>query len=125
MTLLLDAGALIAAEHGSREVWRRIDGEKRLGRQAVTHGGIVGQVWRDGARQANLARALRSTTVVPLTRELGKEAGKLLAESGTSDVLDAALVSIALDVDQILTSDPRGLARLLAARGVEAEIVSV
>ncbi len=119
------AGALIAAERGSDEVWRYLQEELAGGSQPVTHGGIVGQVWRDGAGQAHLARALEFTTVVPLTRELGKDAGRLLAESDMSDVLDAALVTIANDVDRILTSDPGDMALLLAARGVEAEIVPI
>lgn len=125
MTLVLDAGAFVAAERGDRDVIGLIAGERRAGRVAVTHGGVVGQVWRGGARQAVLSRLLAGVHVAPLDEALGRRAGTLLARASTSDVIDAALVLLAGDDDQILTSDPGDLAILASAARADLEIVQV
>jgi len=49
----------------------------------------------------------------------------LLAQSGATDVVDAAVVLLAGDDDEILTSDPRDLTLLALASGTHVEIVSV
>jgi hypothetical protein len=125
MTLLLDAGALIAFERGDAVVKQLLAQEFARGRTWTTHGGIVGQVWRASARQAGLARVLRATNVIPLGTSLGRDAGRLLAASGTTDVIDAALVAIAADGDRIATSDPADIRVLLDAAHVGAEIVRI
>ena len=125
MTLVLDAGAFVAAERGNPDVAAGIARERRAGRVAVTHGGVVGQVWRDGARQAVMTRLLASVRVVALDEALGRRAGALLARTATSDVIDAALVLLAGDGDEILTSDPRDLAILAAAAHLHVEVLPV
>jgi hypothetical protein len=73
----------------------------------VSHGGIVGQVWRGGGpRQALLAQALEAIEVRPFGETLGRAAGALLARTGGADVIDAALVLLADDGEDIVTSDP-------------------
>ena len=123
--LVLDAGALIAVERMSRDVIALIKRERRAGRAPITHGGIVGQVWRDGGRQANLARLLPGLDVEALDAELGSRAGALLARSRSTDVIDAALALLAQDGDEILTSDPEDMRVLIAASGVDADVVEV
>lgn len=123
--LVLDAGALVAAERGDRSVAALIARERRAGRVPVTHGGVVGQVWRGGARQALLARLLAGVQVAALDDPLGRRAGALLARTSTNDVIDAALVLLAGDGDEILTSDPRDLATLAAAGGIDIELLTV
>lgn len=126
MTLVLDTGAFVAVERGSRELAARIKRERLLGRAPVTHGGVVGQVWRGGSgRQANLAQLLPHVEILPLNADLGKRAGTLLRETGSSDVIDAAVVLLAGDDDLILTSDPEDLAALAAASGIHVEIIPV
>jgi hypothetical protein len=61
------------------------------------------------------------TTTVPDAQS----AGTLLGASGTSDVVGALLADATLPGDQVLTSDPDDLARLLAARAVGALVVRV
>ncbi len=125
MTLVLDAGAFIAVERGDRRVMALLAREQRAGRTPVTHGGVVGQVWRGDARQARLGRLLAGVAVAALDEDLGRAAGALLARAGTSDVIDAALVLLGADGDEILTSDPVDLAALASARGVHADLVPV
>lgn len=126
MTMILDAGALIALERNDRAMWRRFKTSLLAASVPVTHGGIVGQVWRGtGPRQAMLARALQAVDVRPLTGRLGRDAGQLLGRSRSRDVLDAALVLLAEDGDDIVTSDPDDIIPLakLARRHVEIVVI--
>ena len=79
MSLVLDAGALVAVERARRDTVALIKQELLSGRVPLTHGGVVGQVWRGGAgRQANLARLLPALDIVPIDAALGRRAGVLL-----------------------------------------------
>jgi hypothetical protein len=49
----------------------------------------------------------------------------LLARSGLADAIDAAVVSLARDGDDILTSDPGDLRALAQAAGVHIELIPV
>jgi hypothetical protein len=124
MSLVLDAGALVAVERGKREVLALIKQELRDGRAPRTHGGVVGQVWRGGTgRQAILARLLPGLDVLPIDVELGRRAGMLLGRAKRADVIDAAVVLLAADGDIILTSDPEDLRALAAAARADVDLV--
>lgn len=123
MTLVLDAGALVAIDRNDRAMWVRLKAAHEAGRLPVTHAGVVGQVWRGSARQARLARALAAVDVAPLDEPLGRAAGALLAASGTADVIDAAVVLLADDGDDIVTSDPDDIARLAEAAGRRVRLI--
>jgi hypothetical protein len=126
MSLVLDAGALIAVERADRDTIALIKLELQGGRAPITHGGIVGQVWRGGAgRQAKLARLLPALEVVAIDTALGRRAGVLLGLAGTDDVMDAALVLLAADGDAVITSDPNDLEPLAEASGLHVDIVPV
>jgi predicted nucleic acid-binding protein len=86
----------------------------------------VAQVWRGGTgRQANLARVLAAVEIVPLDDALGRRAGVLLGRARKADVIDAAVVLLAVDGDTILTSDPGDLKALAAAAALHVDIVRV
>lgn len=124
MAVVLDAGALIALERGDRTAWALYD-ETEAG-DLVTHGGIVGQVWRGvGGRQARLARALGKVVVLPLDDARGRAAGRLLGRTRAHDVIDAALVLLARDGDFIVTSDPDDLHPLAVAAGLDVGLIVV
>ena len=126
MSLVLDAGGLIAVERGDRDVIALIKRERLANRSPVTHGGVVGQVWRGGGgRQARLARLLPAIEIEPLDDDLGRRAGILLGAARTADVIDAALVLLALDDDEVLTSDPQDLLELARAAGTHVELIPV
>ena len=126
MRLVFDTGALIALERGDTALWRRWAGALRAeGAPPVTHGGVIGQAWRGGPRQALLARALPGLQVVALDATLGRRAGEILRAAGTADVVDAALVALAVDGDVIYTSDVDDIAHLARTRGVAIDIVRV
>lgn len=115
MSLVLDAGALIAFDRGEREtvvlLRRAVDRDCRI----VVPAGVVGQTWRDGRRQARLARLLSASPVrvEPLDVRRAREAGQLCGARGTSDVIDASVVLAArAHGAPVLTSDADDLVRL-------------
>lgn len=125
MNLVLDPGALIGIERDDRRVAGLIELGRRSAADLVTTAPAVGQAWRDGARQARLARALAMIDVRPVLLDDAQDAGVLLGRAGCSDVVDALLALLALPGDQVLTSDPEDLSRLLGAREVEVRVVRV
>jgi len=94
LTLVLDAGALIAVERGDRDTAAVIEVARLEDRTVVVPAGVVGQVWRGGGRQAKLARLLNAHDVVvePLTAAGARAAGLLCGAAGTTDVIDASVV---------------------------------
>ena len=115
----LDAGALIAIDRGDRRMLALIDQVLAQGGRFQVPAGALGQAWRDGRRQAKLARFTRGTEVevVPLDDDLSRACGELLAAAGTaagtSDVVDASIVLVARNREaSIITSDIKDLARL-------------
>jgi hypothetical protein len=123
---ILDAGAFVALERRDPVVWAALHSAMSRGDEVLSHGGVVGQVWRGrGSRQAMLSKALQSVDIRPLTEALGRLAGELLAAAGQKDVIDAAVVLLAADGDRILTSDPKDLRPLVAATGRAIDLVVV
>ncbi len=111
----LDAGALIALDRGSVRVVtllaRTVDG----GGSLETPAPVIAQVWRDGPRQARLARFLRArdVVVVDLDRETALAVGVMCGATGVADVVDGHVALHARRRDlAVLTSDPVDIARL-------------
>ncbi len=97
MSLLLDAGALIAVERGDRDTAALIEVARQEHRAVIVPAGVAGQVWRGGGRQVRLARLLnaRDVLVEPLTDAGARAAGVLCGVAGTTDVIDASVVLLA------------------------------
>lgn len=74
---VFDAGALIAFERADRVVTMLVKRLVALKGKVVMPAGVVGQVWRDGSRQARLARFLGSpvSIVEPLDDLRARAAG--------------------------------------------------
>jgi len=121
--MVLDSGALIALDRHERAMWIRLKAAQVIGEVPVTHAGVVGQVWRANPRQAHLSRALRGIDVRPVDDRLGRAAGALLGAAGTADVIDAAVVLLANDGDDIITSDADDMARLASALDLHIELL--
>jgi len=121
--VILDAGALIVVTKNDRRMIARLMAAQEEEDDLRTHAMVIAQVWRDGRRQASLARLLRSTTVVALDDELGRRAGELLGKAKTSDPIDAAVVLVAADGESIVTSDLDDIQHL--ARAAKRRVVIV
>jgi hypothetical protein len=124
--LVMDAGAFVAVERGDRDVVALVKRERLAGLAPVTNGGVVAQVWRGGhGRQAPVAQLLAGVEVVSIDNGLGRRAGMLLARAGRADAIDAAVVCLAADGDDILTSDPGDLRVLAEAADIHVELIPV
>lgn len=117
MTLVLDAGALIAYEDGDRTVRAFLERARREGVDVRTTTGAVAQVWRNGAHQARLALLLRGVFEVELTAEQARRVGTLLGKARLRDVVDGSVVDAAADGDEILTTDPNDIGVLARSGG--------
>jgi hypothetical protein len=117
MTLVLDTGALLAYERGDRTVQAHLERASRTGTGVLTTTGVVAQAWRNGSRQARMARLLRGVAEVELGPQQARRVGALLGASGGCDVIDGSIVDTATDGDEILTSDPDDLEALATASG--------
>lgn len=123
MSVVLDSGALVALERNERSMWIRLKAAQIEGDPPLTHGGVLGQVWRGGPRQARLSQALAGIEVLSVDEALGRAAGQLLGAAGLSDVVDAAVVLLAHDGDEIVTTDLDDLGRLAATLGRHVELI--
>ena len=122
--LVLDAGALVAADRDDRATMARLRAAQRHGLELRSNAMAVAQVWRDKrGRQVNLARLLRAIDVRAVTPADGRAAGVVLGIAGTADAIDATVVLLAMPGDRILTSDPGDLDLLAAAAGNRPVIV--
>lgn len=112
--VILDAGALIQFERGGTQVRDVIRQAELHGLAVVIPSGALGQVWRDGSRQARLAKLLKRGTVIePLGGKLAQAAGELCGRAGTADVIDATVVLVARRRGGVvLSSDADDLRRL-------------
>ena len=113
--IVLDTGALIALERGDKRMIALLHRALAQGRAFRVPAGVVGQAWRNGRVQVILARFLRSEEVeiVPLDDQLARSCGELCGAASASDVVDASVVIVARErQDLIVTSDPGDIRRL-------------
>ena len=113
--ITLDTGALIALDRGDKRMIALLDRALAQGRAFRVPSGVLGQAWRNGRVQVTLARFARSEEVeiVPLDGQLARSCGELCGATNTSDIIDASVVILARErQDLIVTSDPNDLRRL-------------
>lgn len=120
-----DAGALVAADRNDREIWAEHRVRLEAGIIPQVPAPVVAQVSRSG-RQAQLRRLLRGCDVVAFTEPDAHASGRLLMRSQSSDVVDAAVVVLAVaDSAEIVTSDREDMECLLTAARAKRIIVDV
>ena len=111
----LDAGALIALDRGQSRVVHLLDRVIAVGGAVEIPTPVIAQVWRDGSRQARLARLLGASDVVlvGLDAEMARAVGVLCGSVGVADVVDGHVALHARRRDlAVLTSGPDDIARL-------------
>jgi predicted nucleic acid-binding protein len=112
MSVVYDAGVLVAAERNDRQVWADHRARLEMGIVPVTTAPVVAQVSRS-ARQVQLRRFLRGCHVEAFDAERAHKVGALLGQAGVSDVVDAHVVfTAASSSSTIWTSDSQDLRRL-------------
>lgn len=125
MTVVLDAGALIAVDRRDRAVGAMLRVAQQQHVAVRSSGGAVAQVWRDGARQANLARVLSGVDVAALDFAAAKRIGPLLGATDSSDVVDGHVAQLVNAGDHLVTSDPDDMCRLLGSRVRDVTMLTV
>lgn len=110
-----DAGGLIALDRDERSVIVLAARAAETGARLTVPAGALAQAIRRPERQVRLARLIRqpATDVIALDRVDATSIGRLLAASGTADVVDAHVVICARRAgQQVVTSDADDLRRL-------------
>jgi predicted nucleic acid-binding protein len=120
-----DSGALIAVD--SRPATGQLEDHlTRLadGDHIIVPAPVAAQVVRDPRRQAQLMLTLRGCEIVPFEEDDVFPVGKLLATSGTSDVVDGLVALTAVRATAaIVTSDPDDITHLLDTLGVNLAVL--
>ena len=100
---------------------------RRLGGTGLAVSEVSFGTWALGGDWGEVSEAdgLAGIEVAPLDSKLGKRAGMLLARTGGADAIDAAVICLARDGDDILTSDPADLLRLAHAAGTHVELIPI
>ena len=112
MTVVYDAGALVAAQRSNRRLWADHRARRELGLVPLTTAPVVSQVSRT-AQQVQLRRFLRGCEVVAFAATEAHEVGALARASGVADVVDVHVVLVACRAGaSVLTSDHHALSRV-------------
>ena len=109
------ADAVLASAHGPRK--QALLERVKKGGTILVPAGVVAEVWRDGARQARIAKLLAApeTEVGPLDDRRARIAGIMLGLAGSGGVVDASVVVCARERGSdvpVLTSAPGDLGAL-------------
>ncbi len=113
--ITFDAGGLIALDRNDRRVIVLLARAGETNCRVTIPSSALAQAIRRPERQARLSRLIRQPTsdVVALDRVDAVNVGRLLAASGTSDVVDAHVVVCARRSAQlVVTSDPTDISFL-------------
>jgi predicted nucleic acid-binding protein len=117
--LVLDAGVLIAHERGDRSPAAWLDRAAREGVDIAVAAPTIAEVWRDGSRQARLARLLNVCRIIDCDRQLARSGGEIMARASSRETLDAIVVAAAVIVGgAVLTDDLSDLRPLGMAAGI-------
>jgi hypothetical protein len=90
-----DTGMLVALDRNEREAWVVLRRLVNRGEVPTVPTVVTAQAWRDGHRQAQLARALGDSRPEILSDELARKAGELCGRSRTADIVDAVVIESA------------------------------
>jgi PIN domain len=118
-----DSGALIAIDKKNAEALQRHQFRLARGHRVVVPAPVAAQVVREPGRQARLMFTLRGCAIVPFPETAVSPVGKLLAQTGTSDVVDGfvALTAAVLDA-AVVTSDADEISQLLDTLGARLPV---
>jgi hypothetical protein len=113
--VVCDAGVLVAADRGDRRIWAEHRVRLEAGLVPMVPSPIVAQASRS-PRQVQLRRFLRGCEVVTFAEADAHRAGALLAKARTTDVVDAAVVVLAIERGaDIQTGDAEDIRHLTGA----------
>jgi hypothetical protein len=121
-TIVLDAGALIAAERNDRYLASIVAVAEREGATMLVPATVVAEVWRNPPGHG-IARMLGTVDGVdPVDFSRAKDIGALMGSSRVTQIADAsvAILAVRSQPSIVLTSDPADIEFLLMSLGVRA-----
>ncbi len=125
MSVVYDAGALVAADRSERSLWADHRARLELGIVPVTTAPVVAQVSRSG-RQAQLRRFLRGCDVEPFRTEDAHDVGAPAGKATLDDVVDVHVVVVAHRCRfGVVTSDAGDLRPIADALGAKVPLLPV
>jgi predicted nucleic acid-binding protein len=108
-----DSGVLIGLDRGDTRAWAWLRRASERGEPPIVCAAAITEAWRDGARQARLARALRVCDVHEVDDPLARSAGEAIAAVGRDDPVDALVAATAARAGALLvTEDPEDMRAL-------------
>lgn len=123
--VVYDAAVLVAADRNDRRVWAEHKARLEFGVLPLVPAPVVAQVSR-APQQAQLRRFLTGCIVLPFDEHAAHQAGRLLGKTGTTDVVDAVVVTVAVRQNAIiLTGDQNDIRRLVRASGRDLTVSPV
>ncbi len=125
--LILDSGAVIALARGDQRARAYLARALELGAPVEVPVVVVAETVRGAARDARVHRVLKAVDVIPpATEPIGRLAGQLLGQAGSSSTIDAMVVAQAVQRGGgvVLTGDREDLEGL-AARHPEVWIQTI
>jgi predicted nucleic acid-binding protein len=123
--VVYDAAVLVAADRNDRRTWAEHKARLEFGTIPSVPAPVLAQVSRS-PQQAQLRRFLTGCAVVPFGESEAHEAGRLLGKTGTADVVDAIVVTVAIRLNaMILTSDPDDIKRLVRVSGRQVPVIAI
>jgi predicted nucleic acid-binding protein len=121
-----DTGALIAADRNDRRMWALHAGFLALEVSPTVPTPVLTEAWRNGPRQASLARFLALCTTEPLTEDQAKAAGVLSARAKHDDIVDVTVLEGAIRRhDALVTSNLTHIRKIADARRTRLGIETV
>jgi hypothetical protein len=124
-TFVYDSGALIAIDKRHPQAVTKHEARLARGNRILVPAPVAAQVVRQPSRQARLVLTLRGCAIVPFQKEHVFPVGTLLAEAGTSDVVDGFVVLTAAkaELPVVVTSDADDIRRLVDALGMRIPVL--
>jgi len=122
-----DTGALIAGDRNDRRMWALHVGFIAEEVVPIVPAPVVAEAWRDGPRQASLARMLAGCDVEPMSPDQARRVGELAGRSGLEDVVDVTVVEGALrrGDNVVVTSNKSHIRQVADAAGGRLHIQSI
>ena len=125
LSLVLDAGALIGFERGSRMVSVLLEEAEECGDDVVIPASVLAQVWRGGPRAARLAKLIAGSEVDALEQGRAREIGERLGGRDGSDVVDAHVVCCAAEHQAAIVTSDLDDAEALIGPGEDLDLIGV
>jgi len=120
VTIIFDAGALIAAERNDSRLATLIHAAFKTRTPILIPTVVIAETWRGSKKHPRIASVLKAATAEPeLSSTLAREVGALIAAAGCVGIVDATVTALAAAhlPATVVTSDPNDIQQFASATG--------